>query len=512
MVAAEGESTLSSPSVRNHQDDRRTRRAIDLLVRAVRDARRKSHYSLEPIAQAARLGGSFDAVTVTRLAEGDLVPLASAQTVGHPPASASVSATWRGLGSRSVLIEPRSSRGPGHVLAPITVDGAEWGFVIARESLRGATNQDALRLLEFCAALAGGLASQDLLDERKSVIADQNWMLQGQRELIRVAESMLVSVDPSELLQEIVDRLGSVVDVDTIDLALHYPDEHVLRTIAAKGIHADILAETPELPDDQGIMGWVFQNGTAELINNPNEDIRLVSWRKFGRTEGALIAVPLLERSRIAGVLVLMRLRSNDPFTGHEFQLVKNFADLASIALRNAAIQNAAETRARTDPLTGLRNRDALERTLVRWIEGEKAFSLMVIDLDHFKTVNDSYGHLAGDQLLVAIAAVIKREARGGDMAFRLGGDEFLLVLPSTAAKGALAAGARLVKAVKAGAADALAALGIAPELPVSCSVGVACYPLHGTTPKDLLAIADRAAYDAKSAGRDQAKLATAIP
>ena len=501
---------MSSPSPRDPRDDRRTARAIDLLVRAVRESSRKSKPSLEPIAQAARLGGNFDAVTVTRVAEGDLVPLASAQTAGRPPVSESVSANRRRSGSRSIRIEARNPSGPGHVLAPITVDGTEWGFVIARESLRGASDQDALRLLEFCAALAGGLASQALLDERKSVIADQNWMLEGQRELIRVAESMLVSVDPSELLQEIVDRLGSVVDVDTIDLALHYPDEGVLRTIAAKGIHADILAEAPELPDDQGIMGWVFQNGTAELINDPNEDMRLVSWRKFGRTEGALIAVPLLERNRIAGVLVLMRLRSNQPFTGHEFHLVKNFADLASIALRNAAIQNAAETRARTDPLTGLRNRDALERTLVRWIDGEKTFSLMVIDLDHFKTVNDSYGHLAGDQLLVAIAEVIQREARGGDMAFRLGGDEFLLVLPSTAAKGALAAGARLVKAVKAGAADALGTLGIEPELPVSCSVGVACYPQHGKTPKDLIATADRAAYDAKRSGRDQAKLAQA--
>jgi two-component system, cell cycle response regulator len=265
------------------------------------------------------------------------------------------------------------------------------------------------------------------------------------------------------------------------------------------------------MPDDQGIMGWVLGHGVAARINNPNEDKRLVSWPKFGRTDGAVLAVPLTETTRVAGVLVMMRLRSGEPFTDDELQLVENFAELASISLRNAAIHSAAETRARTDPLTGLRNREALEGVLERHMASGASFSLLLIDVDHFKRVNDDFGHLAGDRVLGAVAAALQAEARGGDQAFRFGGDEFLLVLPSTGLEGALAAANRLMVAIRANTRAAITAMTETHSItirPVTCSMGLASFPEHGQTPSELIAGSDRAAYRAKAMGRNQVQVA----
>jgi diguanylate cyclase (GGDEF)-like protein len=397
-------------------------------------------------------------------------------------------------------------------MAPITVDGEPWGFILARESWAGTTDELGLRMLEFCASLAAGLAQHELITQQKVVIADQEWQLQGQRELLQVAELMLVSTDPTSLLQEIVDRIGSVIDVDTIDIALHFPDQHVLRTIVAKGAHADVLSHNAEIADDQGIMGWVVQHRIAERIDFASEDARLVRWAQFGRKEGSLIAVPLMDRSSVVGVMVLMRFSSNVAFSEREFALIKNFSDLASIALRNAVVQHSAEARARTDPMTGLGNRATIERTIEGLIESQDPFSVMVIDLDHFKLINDAHGHLAGDKVLVRVAAAIRAEARGGDTAFRLGGDEFLLVLPSTAADGALAAAGRLLEAIKDEATSALSAYDIAITVPVTCSIGIACFPANGPTLTELISSADGAAYEAKRDGRNRARLAKPEP
>jgi hypothetical protein len=207
---------------------------VESLLRAVQVA--STTASLEPLVAATRNAGCFDAVTVTRVTDGDFEAVVGTERPGVPPVSLDVVTQLAGhRPSRS-----RRSRGPsqtpGHFLAPIRVDGREWGFVVARDSRESAEQPYSQRLVDFCAALASGLGQQLVRLEQRGVIAQQAWMLEGQRQLLRVAESMLIAVDPTELLQEIVDRLGAVVDVDTIDLALHYPDDHMLRTIAAKGL------------------------------------------------------------------------------------------------------------------------------------------------------------------------------------------------------------------------------------------------------------------------------------
>jgi diguanylate cyclase (GGDEF)-like protein len=166
-------------------------------------------------------------------------------------------------------------------------------------------------------------------------------------------------------------------------------------------------------------------------------------------------------------------------------------------------LQTQLQEQANRDPLTGLYNRRYLVATLPRELarcqrEG-KALSLMLIDIDHFKQVNDRYGHPAGDEVLKKLAAMLNENARAGDIACRYGGEEFLLVLPHMAQADALERSEqwRATFAATTVAFDAL-------RIQASLSFGIASFPEHGTSPEELIRCADRALYQAKAQGRNR--------
>jgi diguanylate cyclase (GGDEF)-like protein len=171
--------------------------------------------------------------------------------------------------------------------------------------------------------------------------------------------------------------------------------------------------------------------------------------------------------------------------------------------LANAARMRAAEMRASTDDLTHLPNRRALERVVNGWRGGPG--SLLLVDLDHFKQVNDSHGHAAGDAVLRQVARVFKRALREEDVAARIGGEEFALWLPHTPLAPAEAVAERVREAV-AGAPVPWAGV----ELSVTCSVGVSSFPGIVTDAKNLFPSADAALYQAKSKGRNRVAVASA--
>ena len=159
------------------------------------------------------------------------------------------------------------------------------------------------------------------------------------------------------------------------------------------------------------------------------------------------------------------------------------------------------------DPLTGLFNRRHLEPTLAREVarcrrEG-RPLSVMLLDVDHFKRINDGHGHAVGDEVLRQMAAVLSRSVREEDLACRYGGEEFVLVLPSMAAGHAL----ERAEALRRALGELLIPLEGGGRLRLTVSIGVATYPEAGTTPDHLLRAADEALYAAKHAGRDVVKV-----
>ena len=196
-------------------------------------------------------------------------------------------------------------------------------------------------------------------------------------------------------------------------------------------------------------------------------------------------------------------------FTHDDVTLASSLASQASIALENAHLHRLVERQAATDELTDLANRrtftDALAGELRRSVRSGSPFGLVIVDLDDFKRVNDSYGHTTGDRVLAGFARIVEQELREIDVAARIGGEEFALLLPETDAAGAAAVAERLREALALAEFDA----GDGRTLRITASFGVTTY-VADRSAEQLLVAADRALYAAKAAGKDRVVVADA--
>ena len=213
---------------------------------------------------------------------------------------------------------------------------------------------------------------------------------------------------------------------------------------------------------------------------------------------------------------------SSDPpgeFDEADLAILRGFAEQAAIAVENVRAHEEARRLSHTDPLTGLYNYRMLRESLRREVERANRFghrlAVLVLDLDRFKEVNDSHGHPAGDAVLAEFARRLRAEIREVDLAFRQGGEEFVLLLPETDAAGGAVVAQRLCDAVRSApmlvpprrlSASRRSALG--RRVSVTVSVGVAVFPEHGATGAAVLQAADDALYAAKADGRDTHRVA----
>ncbi len=198
------------------------------------------------------------------------------------------------------------------------------------------------------------------------------------------------------------------------------------------------------------------------------------------------------------GSVLLAHEQALDPSQERQFDESVTQAAPVLANLRNLAI---AETRAATDSLTGLPNQraldDAFKRLLALAGRNLAPLSVVMLDIDRFKQINDNFGHERGDEVLAAFGVLLRAQLRAGDFPARLGGDEFLAVLPNTDRSGAMKLAEGLRRAVHGMKIGGL-------EHPLTVSLGVSTYPDDSTDPDHLLRTADRALYAAKQAGRDR--------
>jgi len=218
------------------------------------------------------------------------------------------------------------------------------------------------------------------------------------------------------------------------------------------------------------------------------------------------------------GVLALYDRLGDDEFDDADLDTLRTFAGQAAVAVDNVRMHEEAQRLSMTDPLTGLLNYRSLTESLRREVERASRFGhtlgVLALDLDRFKTVNDSYGHLAGDAVLAECARRIRGAVREVDLTFRRSGEEFVVLLPETDAAGAAVVAERLRRAVRSTPVLVTTGLrrpqaAVPADIPVSVtvSIGIAVYPDHGDTGPRVLAAADSALYAAKAAGRDGYRL-----
>jgi diguanylate cyclase (GGDEF)-like protein/excisionase family DNA binding protein len=389
------------------------------------------------------------------------------------------------------------------LLAPMLYEDEVIGvIVLAKLGLNQFTGDD-LRLLEIYASIAAqAMANADATEKLRAQSETLARQLNSQRELLRVTESILSTLDTQALLEEIADRLKSLVQVDNIAVDLHDQRAGLLRPIFARGVYAlEYLAAT--IPDNAGVGGHVVRTGEAQLVQDELGDTRVAHLAGLGPLAGALIVAPLRSGDRIQGLLTIERLGEQAQFSDEEFDLVKLFAAHVSIALQNAEAHRAVELRAETDTLTGLWNHGALIDHLDQLVAKRTKFSMLMVDLDFFKRYNDRFGHQTGNVVLQQIAGILRASCRETDRVFRYGGDEFVLVLPSSAVAGARAVAEKIQAAVSS------FSIGRKMPTPLTCSIGIAAFPKDGSDSQAIILAADRACYAGKRAGR--ARIATAV-
>ncbi|MBB2945960.1 diguanylate cyclase (GGDEF)-like protein [Actinoplanes lutulentus] len=213
------------------------------------------------------------------------------------------------------------------------------------------------------------------------------------------------------------------------------------------------------------------------------------------------------------GVLALYDRLGGPGFEDTDLMTLRTFAGQAGVAVHNVRVHEEAQRLSLTDPLTGLWNYRYLREVLRREVERASRFgrmlTVLVLDLDHFKDVNDTYGHTAGDLVLGEFARRIRIGLREVDVAFRQGGEEFVVLLPETDAYGGVIVAERLGAAVREWPVPIDPRRpGLDDRVSITVSIGIAVFPEHGNTAQEVLDAADEALYAAKNAGRDTYRLA----
>jgi diguanylate cyclase (GGDEF)-like protein len=318
--------------------------------------------------------------------------------------------------------------------------------------------------------------------------------------LVAAAAGILAADSLQGTLGRIAHHLGELLPFD--DLTVYEIDDEagVLRPVFAVGNWVEEVLASP-IPLGTGATGWAVANRRTR--NVPNTQLEALCNVVAGTADDAeaFVCVPLLAEERVVGALNVYRNGADVEFSPAEVQLVERFATMAALAYDSARQRETLREQVKTDGLTGLLNHRAcqerLRDELAMALPAGLTVGVVLIDLDHFKVINDAYGHAEGDRVLTAAAARLRSVVRETDIVGRLGGEEFVLILPGVDADGAEDAAER--------ARAALAELTVHGR-PLASSAGVAMGPADGTDSATLLESGDAAMYWAKRSGRDQTR------
>lgn len=331
--------------------------------------------------------------------------------------------------------------------------------------------------------------------------------LEGSRDALRanlgrLGEALSATHDLDTLLPVVLETAMSSVGAGAGLVLLG--DEHGGLTVQAEhGMRTRGLSVPDAVLVGEGLLGSVAASGltvrgvigaSPELLAGPHEP-----------QHGQILAVPLRRPPHVFGVIALFAPSGESDFEASDESALLALAGQAAIAVENVLLHGEAQRASTTDSLTGLWNfrylTVSLNREIERALRFDRSLAVLMLDLDFFKNINDTYGHQRGDDVLREFADRVKAEIREVDTLARYGGEEFVLVLPETTPDGASRLAERVCEAIRS---RPFTSPNDPVEIPVTVSVGAAVFPDHANSASTILRAADRAMYRAKRAGRDQ--------
>lgn len=317
-----------------------------------------------------------------------------------------------------------------------------------------------------------------------------------------VARHTTAVVELQELLERVCRLLVERFSLEHVAILMMEENRLVLR--AHFGSLTPAVEHGAIMPSNAGLTNRAFSSGMSVLEN----DVRNVPGYIAGFNETAAeMCIPLVFFGEKLGILAV-ESSSVGAFQPEDLPPLESVADMCAAAIQNARYIERAKELAYLDGLTGIFNRRFFEMRITEELERANRYttqlSVIMLDIDHFKRLNDEFGHLLGDEVLRQVSTIFRQQVRKGDVVCRFGGEEFALLLPQTSGEQAQEAAEKLRRLVENWNFPGV-------PRPVTISAGIACYPENGRTRDQIVSSADAALYSAKQTGRNRVERAMAV-
>jgi diguanylate cyclase (GGDEF)-like protein len=358
-------------------------------------------------------------------------------------------------------------------------------------------------LQQITAQAAVSINTCRLYARRKREKEDLDKTLQNLSLLYSIGKAMNYISDLKNLLQYILSQAVEITSAEKGSIMLYNLETDRLNIRVLAGLEDTEYQEKVNnneiscrsFKPGEGIAGRVFMTSQPMIVNNIREDdLFIKSETSYVRS---IACIPMVVYSDVIGVINVTNKKKGKEFTDEDVEMLKAVADQAAVAVNKAQLWDMAVT----DSLTGLYVRRyfmvKLQEEIHRAERYNKPLSVVMVDLDRFKNINDTYGHDAGDRALKTISQFFQKNIRDIDAIGRYGGEEFVMLIPDADKKAAFCLAERLRKE--------LAKVKLEDLPPITISLGIATYPSDGTDIEELIKKADAAMYEAKRKGRNRA-------
>jgi diguanylate cyclase (GGDEF)-like protein len=376
--------------------------------------------------------------------------------------------------------------------APILMGGKPAGIMAAMNTEREHVFEQ--RDLEVMQTAAGQVS---VAVENARLFAEEQRRSRQFSFLNNISKTAISSEDSEQMLADIVSEIQKNFRFDHIGIGIL---DYVTKDIEIKaeaGATAQALGK--RIPLGVGILGRVARTGESALVQTTGEE-HLQGVLPDSR---AVLCIPITYGESLLGVLNV-ESKSEDAFTPEDRLIMNTLADLLATALHNAFVFQKLQQQSITDGLTGIKTRrffwEALTSEWKRASRSGRPFSVVLMDLDKFKEVNDTFGHLEGDLVLARVGRLLEQKCRQSNVVARYGGDEFIILMPETGVEQSQILAERLRLWITSDP--------MLQEHHITGSFGVGSFPVHGFSVEDIIRVADAGMYVSKHAGGDRVSTA----